>query len=193
MLDKNTLIKVVNRDNGVVGYTVPDLGNIRRMFQPKEEKEVTMEELRKLSYLPGGKILLQDCLIIRNEEAISEILGDIEPEYYYTEDDVKNLLLNGSLDQLKDCLDFAPLGVVDLVKNLAVTLKIDNYSKREAIKNKLGFDVTNAIENNKISQEEEKVEDKKRRAAVPVQANTETEAPARRTVAPKYKVTSIQK
>ena len=193
MLDKDTLIKVVNRDNGVVGYTVPDLGNIRRMFQPKEEKEVTMEELRKLSYLPGGKILLQDCLIIRNEEAISEILGDIEPEYYYTEDDVKNLLLNGSLDQLKDCLDFAPLGVVDLVKNLAVTLKIDNYSKREAIKNKLGFDVTNAIENNKISQEEEKVEDKKRRAAVPVQANTETEAPARRTAAPKYKVTSIQK
>lgn len=193
MLDKDTLIKVVNRDNGVVGYTVPDLGNIRRMFQPKEEKEITMEELRKLSYLPGGKILLQDCLIIRNEEAISEILGDIEPEYYYTEDDVKNLLLNGSLDQLKDCLDFAPLGVVDLVKNLAVTLKIDNYSKREAIKNKLGFDVTNAIENNKISQEEEKVEDKKRRAAVPVQANTEAEAPARRTAAPKYKVTSIQK
>ena len=193
MLDKDTLIKVVNRDNGVVGYAVPDLGNIRRMFQPKEEKEVTMEELRKLSYLPGGKTLLQDCLIIRNEEAISEILGDIEPEYYYTENDVKDLLLNGTLNQLKDCLDFAPLGVIDLVKNLAVTLKIDNYSKREAIKNKLGFDVTNAIENNKISQEEEKVEDKKRRAAVPVLANTEAEAPTRRTAAPKYKVTSIQK
>ena len=26
--DKNTLIKVTNRDNGSVGYTIPDLGKL---------------------------------------------------------------------------------------------------------------------------------------------------------------------
>ena len=36
-----------------VGYYVPDLG-IRRQFMPKETKEITFEELQKLSYLEGG-------------------------------------------------------------------------------------------------------------------------------------------
>ena len=145
MLDKNTLIKVVNRDNGTVGYTIPDLGNLHRNFQPKEEKEISMEELRKLSYLPGGEVLLRDCLIIKNEEAVAELLGVVEPEYHYTEAEIKQLLLYGTIDQFMDCLDFAPQGVVDLLKNMAVTLKVNNIEKREAIKAKTGFDVSKAI------------------------------------------------
>lgn len=193
MLDKTTLIKVVNRDNGSVGYTIPDLGNLHRNFQPKEEKEVTMEELRKLSYLPGGEVLLQDCLIIKNAEAIAELLGDVEPEYHYTEADVKQLLLYGTMDQFMDCMDFAPQGVIDLVKTMAVDLKINNIEKREAIKEKTGFDVTKAIEINKMSEEVEVPEQKTRRAE-PIQTTTAS-APTRRTTptAPKYKVTAITK
>ena len=48
MLAKDTIIKVTNRDNGTVGYRIPEM-NIRRLFQRGEVKEVTMEELRKLS------------------------------------------------------------------------------------------------------------------------------------------------
>lgn len=92
MLDKNTIVKVINRDNGTVGYTIPDLNNLHRNFQPKEEKEVTMEELRKLSYLPGGDIILRDCLIIKNQEALNELLPSVEPEYFYTEEDVKKFI-----------------------------------------------------------------------------------------------------
>ena len=75
MIDKTTLIKVRNRDNGTVGYTIPDLGNLHRNFQVGETKEVTMEELRKLSYIPGGMYLLQNCFIIENKEAVAELLG----------------------------------------------------------------------------------------------------------------------
>ena len=60
-MDKNTIVKVTNRDNGKVGYYVPDLG-IRRQFMPKETKEITFEELQKLSYLEGGNQLLQNYL-----------------------------------------------------------------------------------------------------------------------------------
>ena len=48
MLDKDTIIKVKNRDNGVVGYSIPDMNNLHRNYQVGETKEVTMEELRKL-------------------------------------------------------------------------------------------------------------------------------------------------
>ena len=189
MLDKTTLIKVVNRDNGTVGYTIPDLGNLHRNFQPKEEKEVTMEELRKLSYLPGGVTLLRDCLVIKNADAIAELLGEVEPEYHYTEEEIKKLLLYGTMDQFMDCLDFAPQGVIDLLRSLAVELQVSDINKREVIKTKTGFDVTKAIEINKATVEEEVAPEKSIRAA-PI-TTAEPEAPVRRAAAPKYKITSI--
>ena len=148
MLNKNTKIKVQNRNNGIVGYSVPDMNNLRRKFQPNESKDVSYEELQKLSYTPGGMYLLNNYLIIHNDEARVALVGAVELEYNYTEEDVKNLLLRGSLDELLDCLDFAPDGVISLVKDLSVKLEINDLSKRNAIQEKTGFNVTKAIENN---------------------------------------------
>ena len=191
MLEKNTIIKVMNRDNGTVGYTIPDLNNLHRNFQPKEEKEVTMEELRKLSYLPGGETIIKDCLIIENEEALKELLSDVEPEYFYTEEDIKTLLTSGTIDQFMDCLDFAPIGVIDLVKDLAVKMEVNDIRKRQAILEKTGFDVSKAIEINKETSEEETLVEKTRRAQ-PISATTTNANTGRRTTPPKYKVT-VQK
>ena len=119
MLDKDTIIKVTNRDSGSVGYTVAEMG-VHRKFQKGEVKEIRMEELRKLSYLPGGQAIINDCLIIHNEEALKELNPDYEPEYFYTEADIRELLLKGTEAQFLDCLDFAPEGVIELVKQLAV-------------------------------------------------------------------------
>ncbi len=154
MLDNKTIIKVTNRDNGSVGYTIPDLNNLNRNFTSGETKEITMEELRRLSFIPGGESLIRNYLIIDNKEAVAELLHEVEPEYFYTREDVKNLLLNGSLDALKDCIDFAPTGTVDLVKQLAVELKIADIYKRKAILDMTGFDVTKAIEINEETADE---------------------------------------
>lgn len=190
MLDKNTLIKVTNRDNGSVGYSIPDLGNLQRVFTSGETKEVTMEELRKLSYSIGGKVILDEYLIVHNEEAIAELLGTVEPEYYYQEEDVKNLLEHGSLDELKDCLDFAPEGTIDLVKKVAVETELNDIKKRAAIQESTGFNVTSAIEINKETSEEQVEETKVRRTAP--KKEVATSAPTgRRTAAPttsKYKI-----
>ena len=191
MIENSMTIKVTNRDNGSVGYSVPDLG-VHRTFQPKESKEISAEELRKLSYLPGGDVIIKDYLIIHNEELLKELLGEVEPEYYYSEDEVKTLLLSGSLEQLQDCLDFAPNGVIDLIKSLAVSLKIDNVSKRKAIQEKTGFNVTRAIEINEETEEEEEEtskENNRGRRAAPISTKKE-EAPQRRSAPPKYNVVS---
>lgn len=182
MLDKNTVIKVTNRDSGSVGYSIPEMG-ITRLFQRGEVKELTMEELRKLSYLPGGQMLLNECLVVHNEEALEELNPDYEPEYFYTETEVSELLLRGSLEQFLDCLDFAPEGVVELVKDLAVKLEINDLSKRKAIFEKTGFDVSKAIEINHESAEEdaEDATPKARRAATPAVPKSEPAATGRRT------------
>jgi hypothetical protein len=160
--EKNKIIKIKNRSRGTVDYIIPDL-NLTRSFQSGEEKEITKEELTKLAYIPGGQVLLNEYLIVLDKESQEEIVPDAEPEYFYTEEDIKKLLLEGSLDQLLDCLDFAPEGVIDLVKSLAVSLKIDNVSKRNAILEKTGFNVTRAIEINEESTEAITEEETKKR------------------------------
>lgn len=188
MLDKNTLVKVTNRDNGSVGYSIPDLGNLQRRFEAGETKEVTAEELRKLSYSIGGKVILDEYLIIHNKELVEELLGEVEPEYYFEENDVKELLEKGSLDALKDCLDFAPEGTIELVKKVAVETELNDIKKREAIQASTGFNVTSAIEVNKETSEEKTEEVKVRRTATTAVEPTST---GRRTAAPtasKYKI-----
>lgn len=192
MIEKDTLIKVKNRDNGTVGYTIPELGNLHRSFSKGETKEITMDELRKLSYISGGKLLLQDYLIVQNQDALRELLSDdVEPEYYYGEEEIKKLLLTGSNDQLLDCLEFAPEGVIGLVKDLAVSLKINDISKRNIILEKTGFNVTNAITINEETIEGEGEEAKSSRRSAPVTVEKSEEAPKRRVAAPQqYNVVS---
>ena len=191
MINDNEIINVTNRNNGTTGYIIPDLGNLHRNFLAGETKKLTMEELRKLSYIPGGETILREYLVIDNKEALDELLNGVEPEYFYSTEEIKTLLLTGSLDQLMDCLDFAPEGVIDLVKRYAVELKINDIQKRQAILDKTGFNVTSAISVNEetLDGEEEKTTTGRRAAPVTV---SETAAPARRStpVPNKYKVVS---
>lgn len=189
-MEKTKLIKVVNRDCGTVCYTIPEMG-IKRAYAPREQKEVTFGELQALSYQPGGDVLLSDFLVIKDKDAAAELLGRVEPEYYYTADEIRHLLEYGSLDQLLDCLDFAPEGVLDLVKDIAVDLPLNDITKRRAIRDKLGFDVTRAIEikNTKFDGEEN---DPNNRKLYSTTGNTKT----RRVLPPEppsYKIISTSK
>ena len=185
MSDNNQIVKVTNRNHGYTGYVIPELNNLNRNFAPGETKEISIDELRKLSWTPGGSALINNYLIIHNEEAVKEILGDVEPEYHYAEPEIRDLLLFGSLDALKDCLDFAPEGTVNLVKKLAVDLKINDISKRQAILEATGFNVNSAVMVNEATSEEE--------APVQKQIRTVTEQPATTGRRSKYTIVSSQK
>ena len=190
MLDKTSIIKITNRSTGIVGYSVPDL-NIQRSFTPGETKEVTVEEVQRLSFTKGGKKLLEKYFILHNEDVVEEILGEVEPEYFYTEAEIKELLLRGSLEQLEDCLTFGNEGVFDMIKKLAVDLEINDISKRDLILKKLGYNVTNAINVSKIDSEEKSEENEatSKRKSSPINLDK----PQRKAASPqKYKVTSIK-
>lgn len=191
MLENDTLIKVMNRDTGRVGYTLSEFG-VRRQFAPKEIKEIPYQELKSLSYDKGGKALLDNYLIIQNEEAVAALLRGVEPEYYYTEADVIKLMKTGSLDAFLDCLDFAPEGVKEIIKDQAVELPLNDMNKREAIFEKLGFNVTEAIKvkNTKFddgSEDNQSEQTKTRRVQPAEPAGTQRRAAE----PPKYNVTSI--
>lgn len=184
-------VSVKNRSSSMVVYSVPEMG-IRREFAPNEIKTVTMDELNALSYLPGGMNLIRKHLFIQDESALEEMSVKVEPEYYLDEKGVIELLEKGSMDAFLDCLDFAPEGVLDLIKKHAVALPVNDTRKRDAIKEKMGFDVTAAI---KHLEEARKAEEEERgitsEPITPVRrVKTETTAAptGRRTAVPQYKV-----
>lgn len=189
MLDKKTMVKITNRDSGSAGYTIEEMNNLHRNFAAGETKEVPMEEIRALSYLPGGMEILEKCFVINNPEAVKEIYGDVEPEYTYTAEDVKILLTEGTNEQLMDCLDFAPEGVINLVQQIAVETKLNDVSKRKIIFEKTGFNIDKAIEINDITKEEEEntKETKSARRAQPVSQKKENTEKVRKAELPSYK------
>ena len=192
MVDKQKLISLTNRDGGRVGYTIPDMGNLHRTFIPGETKMVTYEELEKLSWVDGGRSLLKNYLIIGDKEAAEEILGEIEPEYYYTKDEVRTLLTQGSLEQLQDALEFAPEGVVELIKKEAVELPVNNVAMRKEILNATKFNVDKAIEINEESQETEESSSAatSKRRSTPVAATSQNSTTSRKSepIQSKYKI-----
>lgn len=181
---------VKNRSGSHIVYSIPEMG-VRRSFAPGETKKLTYEELEKLTYQPGGTALLASYLQISDVQAVNNLNMRVEPEYYMDERQVAQLLATGSLDQFLDTLDFAPEGVIDLIKRYAISMPLMDLQKREALKKKTGLDVTKALENiqaEKEDDEEKSIDDSR----APKQRRVkQEEAPAgRRTTAPKYNVVS---
>ena len=164
---------VKNRSAGAVVYRIPEDG-IRRYFAAGETKRISYDELFHLSYQPGGRELMANFLQIQSEGVPRSLNIKTEPEYYMSERDVIELIKNGSLDQFLDCLDFAPVGVIDLIKKFAVTVPLSDYEKRQALKEKTGFDVDAAIANSGLEPERGASEEEKPSSAPATTRRTTT-------------------
>ena len=194
-MSNEQVYNVKNRSAGMVVYKVPELG-VRRVFQPGEVKRISHAELEALSYKPGGKELISSYLQIRNIEVLNELNIQTEPEYFMDKEQVEELIKTGSIEQWMDALDFAPAGVIELIKRLSVDIPLADYNKRKVLKDKLGFDVDAAIKNSVVDEEEVIVPNAPtRRAAAPIidkAAMAEAAAPVRRATetTEKYKIIS---
>ena len=189
MIIEDTKYNVKNRSSSVVVYRIPEL-NLRREFAPGETKPIPFGELEKLTYQEGGRELLENFLQIIDEIPTQELNINREVEYDMSEADIQKLLLSDPLDNFLDALDFAPIGVIDLIKSMAVSLPLTDIDKRRALKDKTGFDVDAALHHLEEERAEEKVP-----AAAPVtgrRVKTETAAPAQtgRRTTTRYNVVS---
>jgi hypothetical protein len=152
--NNNKTYIVKNRSASMVVYKIPEDG-VRREFAPGESKKISYSELEKLSYQSGGRALMANFLQITDETVTENLNIHTEAEYYMSEEQIIELIKTGSLDAFLDCLDYAPVGVIDLLKKYAVALPVTDINKRQALKEKTGFDVDVAIKN----AEAEKAED----------------------------------
>lgn len=178
-------MKIRNRSTSIVCYSVPDL-NVRREFSAGEVKEIPQNELEALIQQTGGRVILTEYLQVSQEDIAKLDVMTPEQEYFYSDEDVKRIMTAGSLDMFLDMLDFAPEGVLDMIKTYSVELPLTDLRKINALRDKIGFDAAKAIENSQVEATESAVTAPKRRVS-------ESEAPAtgRRVVStPEYKIIS---
>ena len=148
-------------------------------------------------YAPNSEkfIRIKGCTVqndsinqIMDEVAIKQVGFKPEPEYFMSEADVAKLITSGSLDAFLDCLDFAPPGVIDLIKTLSVKIPLTDLNKRQALKAKTGFDCDAALRH--VLEEKEDDNNNASAAAAPAQRRVQPTETGRRTETPKYKVTA---
>ena len=98
-------------------------------------------------------------------------------------------MVHGSIDAFLDALDFAPIGVIDLIKTMSVSLPLEDYNKRKALLQKTGFDVDKAISNLQAEKAEEKASAAES-AAAPAERRVKPAAATQtgRRTTPNYKV-----
>lgn len=193
-MSEEKFVIVKNRNVGGTGYLLND--GTRQFFEYGEVKKIPLSQLEELSYAPGGQSILRDYLVIEDQSALDYLNITVEPEYFYSEEDIKNILSrvdDESLDLLEDTLNFAPQGVIELVKKFAVELEIPDNRKRELITEKTGVNINSAIDIKNLKAEDQ-VDDPeanvvtRKTKPLNVQAKPERKAPA--ATGNKYKVVS---
>ena len=185
------LISVRNRTNGETWYQLEN--GIVRAFEKNEVKKVPFKELVELSYSQGGRALLDENLVIEDKNVLDVLNMVTEPEYFYTEADIKKILFEGTYDEFADFLDFAPEGAIKIAKDIAVNEKIPDVNKRDMLSKKTGLNINNAIMVNEIidGENSNKEEVKKERRVKAAEEKKEEPVVTRRAAVsktPEYKV-----
>ena len=146
MSENNNLIQVRSLVDHIVVIPDPEMHR-KYTFQPYETKNIDKETLRRLAYRYGVLYLFRNSLCVEDAELKKEFgSGEDVIEYNWTAKDVDKCLLYGSLDELLDALDYGPEGIKDTLAQRAVELKINDVSKRKAIQEKTGKNITSMID-----------------------------------------------
>jgi len=146
MLQDKDIVEVRNLVDHMVVYKIDEL-NRRVVFNPFETKKVQVDELRRLNYQHGGRILLHNYLCIKDQELRQEF--GVDPsmvEYDWTLRDVDAALTSRPMDELMDALEFGPDGIKELLIDRAVQLRIPDTNRRKAIQDITGVDINNMIQ-----------------------------------------------
>lgn len=155
-LTDKTMVAVYSNTNGTVFYHT-ELNRTKRVWNKiGSSKNISLEELRELVGSAGGYELLIGDLLIKDNDVREELGLPVEKSYVLDEAGIRSLLA-GSLDELQSVLNDTTDTIKENIARIAITDKLADLNKLEAIKDASGVDVLLAIQEAK---EDEKAKNK---------------------------------
>lgn len=172
-IDGQTLVAVENMTSHRCGYALDN--GTRRRFAPHARMTVPAEEIRQAVYEHGNYIFVNELRVTDKDLATEIGVPEDMVEYYWTEDDIKEALTEKPIEEFLDAVDFGPEGVKEEMATLAVEMEISDNSRREALQEATGKNITAQIENkHAYDTKEEKEETKKSTASTTRKRRTST-------------------
>ena len=149
MTEQNEQIAVQNLTDNDVIYIDNDGGiNRRIIFRGGQTIMLPKDMLERMRYDRGGERLITDYLSVKDDTIREEVgIPADQIEYDWEVKDVDDCLTNGSIDALKDALEFAPQAIRDLIIVRAVALPINDRQKAEVISEMTGRNIEAMITN----------------------------------------------
>lgn len=140
-------VKLFNNSGGRVSYNLSEPRVSREFYRPGHMISVTFDEVYALSNEPGGMDILLHFLQVRDSKVRKALSLPMDPEYLYTPEDIKTLVLKGTEDQLLDAIEFGPYGMVELIRKTAFDLRLDSASRIELLSDVLKIDLKRIYKN----------------------------------------------
>lgn len=145
-------VRVSNLGRRKISYTLPELNNLHRTFNPAENgyidtKVLTFHEIYMLNNIQGGPQIIFDNLQIKDNEVREALDLPTDPEFDYDVDKVRKLVQEGTQDEILDALDFGPFYIAQWMKTIIVSEGLNDYSKRKFFEGLFRMDLDNAQDN----------------------------------------------
>ena len=142
--------------------------NIRRVF-PHIGFKMSLDEeaIKNISYSPGGREILENYLIIKDEKLVEDLALNLEPEDTFNENDIKELLTKGTYEQLEDALKYGSSGTRELIKDCAIDIKLSDNNKVKLISNFLNINLNTILDFSQDITREDKNDDNRERRSTP--------------------------
>ena len=156
----NKLYEVESKYSGYLSVKESNTGIVRVFPKKGFKMRLPKESILNISYNPGGRYILENQLIIKDDELLEELGIELEPEDSFTPEEIKMLIFQGTNEQLEDALSFGRDGTKQLIKDIAIEEDLGDVSKRKIISKYTGFNLEQIFQN-KIKPEEEANIDKK--------------------------------
>lgn len=141
-----TMIEVINTSSGSAGY-VPEMSTVSKKWERQgATKKVKLGELRDVIGTTGGYVLFsENILLIRDPEAREELgLPELD-EYVLTDKEIKELLLNKSIDELEEVVQNCTDDMLDTITTTAINEEVSDLNRIKVIEDYTGVDVIEAI------------------------------------------------
>ena len=151
-INDNTLFEVWNNHRSSVGYIIGGVSNV--WHTPGLMKKVKMDEVRNaFNQIGGRKLITQGALLIKDSNVRAELgLPELD-EYLLDRDQMKDLLINGDLNNIEDFLQYCSNMLLTTFTQIAIELPIQDMNIARLITKYAGTDVLNVIEERAADEE----------------------------------------
>lgn len=138
-------IKVASRFRGECSLEVSK-GVFRRWAHRGAEVLMSEDEIINAANSKGGRITIENYLMINDKALLKKLGMEVEQEYFYNTKSVKALLQLGSLEDLESALAANNEGIRMMIKDIAIEIRLSDLSKRNLISKFTGVDLNKVIE-----------------------------------------------